>query len=210
MTDLQTIRFSGNGRLFQDISKNVALIGSRDASQAALIYAYNIGRYLAIHGYTVVNGLARGIDAQGCRGALSANGNVLAFMPCGRDVVYPASSRDIYNKILKQGGCIASMFPDGTRPVKYRFVARDRQQAKFSSVVIVVECKSGGGTMHTIECAAHMGKKIAVVSSAASGNIEAVSKYGGIWVRSYAEMSRFLQSSCVVNPAYTPALSPYY
>ena len=37
MTDLQTIRFSGNGRLFQDISKNVALIGSRDASQAALI-----------------------------------------------------------------------------------------------------------------------------------------------------------------------------
>ena len=63
--------------------KIIAISGSRKTTQQALDAAYRIGRMLAQHGYTIVDGLASGCDTSATEGALSAGGNVIGVVPRG-------------------------------------------------------------------------------------------------------------------------------
>lgn len=139
----------------------VAVIGSREISEWGKAVTKNISRALCRRGKTVLNGLALGCDAVALKEALDCGGKAVAVMPCGLDEVYPKTNRELAEELLEKGGCLISEYPAGVRPRKESFVARDRLQAMFSGLVIVVESRQGSGTWHTVEYARRYQKMVA-------------------------------------------------
>lgn len=139
----------------------VAVIGSRDISEWGKAVTRNISRALCRRGKTVLNGLALGCDAVALKEALDCGGKAVAIMPCGLDAIYPKTNWKLAEELLEKGGCLVSEYPAGIRPRKESFVARDRLQALFSGLVIVVESRQGSGTWHTVEYARRYQKMVA-------------------------------------------------
>lgn len=137
---------------------SVAVIGSREVTSRDVQVAQDVGYFLARQGYTIVNGLALGCDTETIRGALSADGKVIAVMPCGLDYIYPSQNRELVKEILAKGGCLISEYPPGNRPNKQQFVLRDRIQASISDACCVIATGTTGGTMHTVKFAKKYGK----------------------------------------------------
>lgn len=102
-----------------------------------------------------------GCDAEALKGALAAGGKCAVVLPCGINEIYPKSNQWIAEEVLKQGGCLISEYPEGTRPEKYRFVQRDRLQSGMSQGVLVVEAMEKSGTMHTAEYAKKQNRRLA-------------------------------------------------
>lgn len=147
----------------------IAVVGKRDATERYLKIAKEIGGILAREGFTVLNGLAIGVDACASEGAVEANGKVVAVMPGGLDEVYPKSNQKLAEKIVKMGGCLISEYPNGTRPQKYTFVQRDRIQAMLSNKVFIVDAEKDGGTMHTADYATKYAKPLGCFVESAGG-----------------------------------------
>lgn len=139
----------------------VAVIGSREISERGKAVTRNISRALCRRGKTLLNGLALGCDAEALRETVECGGKGIAVMPCGLDQIYPKSNMELAEELLEKGGCLVSEYPEGMHPRKESFVARDRLQALFSDLVIVVESREGSGTWHTVEYARRYQKMVA-------------------------------------------------
>lgn len=174
----------------------IAVIGQREASERSMAIAYQIGKILAEHGYTILNGLAIGCDKYAAMGALSQNGKVVGVMPCGLDRTYPASCKQIAEEIVEKGGCLISQYQEGIRPEKYRFIERDQLQAVLSSKIIVISTKTTGGTMHTISYAVKAGKHIGSVieqeGSSEEGNVYICKKYNAKEIKDNESLLEFV------------------
>src|SRR5579863_5816492 len=105
------------GTLQTGDSHCVAVVGARAASDAGRRMAQRLGLELAVKGFTVVSGLARGIDSEAHQGALDGGGRTAAVFGCGIDVIYPAENRSLAEKIIAGGGALLSELPVGTPPV---------------------------------------------------------------------------------------------
>ncbi len=119
--------------------KNIAVIGSRKASEEGIRLSYETGKLVADRKMNLVNGLALGCDTEAIKGALSVGGICIAIMPCGLDEIQPSSNRRLAEQILETGGCLISEYPIGTKVEKYRYVERDRLQSGISQAVLIVE-----------------------------------------------------------------------
>src|SRR5208282_3893874 len=117
----------------------VAVVGARAASEAGLRMAERLGFELAAKGFTVVSGLARGIDGAAHQGALGARGRTIAAMGCGIDIVYPPEHRQLADSILAQGGALLTELPVGTQPLGENFPARNRILSGLCLGVVIVE-----------------------------------------------------------------------
>lgn len=142
----------------------VAIIGSRDPSAEGMEASFRMGAAAADHGFTVVNGLARGCDTGAIRGALSRGGCCAVTLPCGLNMIYPRSNRPLAEEIIAYHGVCISEYEDSVGVEKYRFIERDRLQSGLSSGVIAVETSKNGGTMHTVRFAVRDSRMIAVYS----------------------------------------------
>ena len=138
----------------------IAVVGKRDATERYLKVAKMAGGVLANKGFTILNGLAIGVDAYASEGAVEAKGKVVAVMPGGLDEVYPKSNQKLAERIVENGGCLISEYSNGVRPQKYTFIQRDRIQAMLSNKVFVVNAERTGGTMHTVEYALKYAKPL--------------------------------------------------
>ncbi len=138
----------------------IAVIGKRDVKERYLAIARKYAELLAKKGCTVLNGLAVGCDTYALEGALAANGKTVAVMPSGLDEIYPKSNKKLAEEIVKNGGCLISEYPNGTKPQKYTFVERDKIQAMLSNKVFVIAAEKDGGTMHTVEYAHKLAKPL--------------------------------------------------
>lgn len=145
--------------------KNIAVIGSRHASEKGIKMAYQIGYALGKKGINVVNGLALGCDTHALHGALAAGGTCVAVMPCGLDQIVPYSNRNLANKILLNGGCLISEYLPSTPAQRYQYVQRDRLQSGMSDGVLVIEASCDSGTMHTVRYAIKQGRRVACIAS---------------------------------------------
>jgi DNA processing protein len=141
----------------------VAVVGTRRCTRYGLDIAAAFGRALARSGWTVVSGLARGIDASAHRGTLDEGGFALGVLGAGVDVWYPAENRPLYRHLLSSGGVLMSEYPPGTRPDRWRFPARNRLIAAIASATVVVEAGETGGALITARLSAEMGRPVLVV-----------------------------------------------
>jgi DNA processing protein len=141
----------------------VAVVGTRKCTRYGLALGEAFGHALADTGWTTVSGLARGIDAAAHRGTLGAEGEAVAVLGSGIDVIYPAEHRGIYHQILDGKGAIMSEYPPGTPPDRWRFPARNRLIAAIASAVVVVEAGHQGGALITARLAAELGRPVFAV-----------------------------------------------
>lgn len=147
------------GRLPEKDSKNIAIIGARNAT----VYGKELARYfakkLAQHGVGVISGLAAGIDGAGHRGALEGNGYTLGIIGGGIYSVYPRENYDLYQRLPVSGG-IVSEYPPSAAPMAFRFPERNRLISGISDGILVVEAKEKSGTFITVDQGLEQGKNI--------------------------------------------------
>jgi DNA processing protein len=149
--------------------KAVAIVGSRTSTPAGLIVARQLSRDLAERGYTIVSGLAAGVDGAAHQAALDAGGTTVAVLGCGVDVAYPYRHRALAAAIA-ESGCLVSEYPPGSDPVAWHFPMRNRIISGLAQAVVVVEASEKSGSLITAKCATDQGRDVlAVPGSVASG-----------------------------------------
>lgn len=137
-----------------------AIVGTRQPTQYGIDVARKFSYELAKAGFVIVSGLAYGIDTIAHQACLEAGGKTIAVLGCGVDVIYPASNKNLYEKIIERGGVIVSEFPPGQTVLKGLFISRNRIISALSKGVMVVEGKSDSGSLITARYAAEQGKDV--------------------------------------------------
>jgi DNA processing protein len=130
----------------------VAIVGTREPSEYGKRWTRKISTALARSGFTIVSGLAAGIDTEAHQGCLDAGGRTLAILGTGVDIVYPPRNRLLYEAILKQGA-VLSEYPAGTGPDRAHFPQRNRIIAGLSRAVLVMEAPTKSGALITAHLA---------------------------------------------------------
>lgn len=152
----------GRGRRELLTRPMLAMVGSRHATPQGKQTAEEFARDLAGAGYTIVSGLASGIDGAAHRGALGAEASTIAVIGTGIDRVYPASHRQLAHQ-LAEGGLILSEFPLGMAPLAHHFPRRNRIIAGLSRGCLVVEANVNSGSLITARLAGEAGREVLAV-----------------------------------------------
>jgi len=132
----------------QGITPTVAIVGTRSPSEYGRRWTRKISTALAKSGFTVVSGLAAGIDTEAHTSCLEAGGRTLAVFGTGVDIVYPKQNERLRDRVLQQGLAI-SEYPAGTQPNKTNFPRRNRIIAGLSRATIVIEAPQKSGALIT-------------------------------------------------------------
>jgi DNA processing protein len=151
----------------------VALVGTRKATPYGRIVAEKLSSELGASGFTIVSGMARGIDTMAHAGALSSGGRTIAVLGSGIDKAYPPENRVLMEKIAGSG-CVVSEFPLGTEPNRENFPRRNRLISGLSMGVVVVEAAAGSGALITAASALEQNREVFAVP----GNITSPSSAG--------------------------------
>ena len=143
----------GNLDLLQSPTSILGIVGTRQPSPEGLAAAHRIAYEEAEKGRVILSGLAYGCDAAAHHGALEATGRTIAVIATGLDRAHPEAHQALQDRIITSGGLVLSEYPLATPVDTYRLVARDRLQAALSAELLVIECGTQSGTMHTVRFA---------------------------------------------------------
>lgn len=143
----------GDLSLLQSPASILGIVGTRQPSPEGLAAAHRIAYEEAEKGRVILSGLAYGCDAAAHHGALEATGRTIAVIATGLDRTHPEAHQALQDRIITSGGLVLSEYPLTTPIDTYRLVARDRLQAALSAELLVIECGTQSGTMHTVRFA---------------------------------------------------------
>ena len=169
----------------------IALVGTREPSDGALMRAFQAGAACAAHKRVVVSGLALGCDTQAHWGAIDHGGETIAVLPGPLSRVIPKSNARLARNIVEQGGLLLSENFPGTAVEPYHFVQRNRLLAALSEWVVVVEASRDSGTMHTVRRGSELSRKIAVLGAEQPESLGCqwiLRERKGIWIKSVQEI----------------------
>lgn len=151
----------------------LAVVGTRKASAYGLSTAKRMAHRISRCGGIVVTGLAFGVDSAAAVGALAEGGAVVGVLGCGIDKIYPASNRELYARVERQG-CLLSEYPPGARTYPSNFLHRNRIISGISQGVLVVEAPEKSGALNTAAWCLEQGRDVFVVP----GNVDMASCAG--------------------------------
>ncbi|RUT32936.1 DNA-protecting protein DprA [Arsenicitalea aurantiaca] len=144
-----------------DLEKTVGIVGARNASTAGqkmtAILAGDLGRA----GYTVISGLARGIDTAAHRASLQTG--TLAVLAGGMDRIYPQENVPLVEEILDHGGGLVTEMPFGWEPRARDFPRRNRLVSGISLGIVVVEAAKRSGSLITARLALEQNRDVFAV-----------------------------------------------
>ena len=186
---------------------SLAVVGTREPTPFGAKAARSSARAAVERGFAVVSGLAHGCDAMAHEGCIDAEGVGVAVLAHGLDMVYPAANRGLAKLLLEHGGCLASEYPIGAKPIRSAFAERDRIQSGLSDAVLVIETDVGGGTMHTAKFACAQKRKLACIAHAeecikedkAKGNQKLIHEYRADPIPDIEALESFLDRLNPVN-----------
>jgi len=130
------------------IKPMIAIVGTRSPTEYGRHWTRKISTTLAKYGFTVVSGMAKGIDTEAHRSCLEAGGRTIAVVGTGVDQVYPWENRGLYEQIQKQG-LVVSEYCAGTQPNSSHFPQRNRIIAGLSRAILIMEAPSKSGALIT-------------------------------------------------------------
>lgn len=150
------------GNLLPQDHLAIAIVGSRRATYYGLRTAEKLAVELAQRGFTIVSGLARGVDAAAHRGALKVGGRTLAVLGGGILNLYPREHEELVNEISRQGAVLTES-PPLMAPKSGSFPRRNRIISGLSLGVIVVEANARSGALITARLATEQGREVFAV-----------------------------------------------
>jgi DNA processing protein len=149
------------------------VVGTRRPTPYGIAAAERLSGDLARAGLTIVSGMARGIDTASQKAALAAEGNTIAVLGCGVDVVYPVENRNLAGQLASKG-LIISEFPMGGVAFPQNFPIRNRIISGMSVGLLVVEGAQYSGSAITARLALDQGREVFAVP----GNITSKMSWG--------------------------------
>lgn len=186
----------GNRELLRNES-SVAIVGSRSASQYGLKVTERVATHFTKKNYSIVSGLAAGIDSAAHSNCLAHKGRTIAVLAHGLHRIYPSENTVLANSILDNEGLLISEHPLGVEPQKHFFVLRNRIQVGLSRMSIIIEASRKSGTMSHAEYCLQARHPLYVVippeskckelASHFEGNIFLLQEKGAIPLRSYLD-----------------------
>ena len=145
------------GSSFQ--GKGVAIVGTRSCTSYGRRLAEAYGAAVSEAGWSVVSGLARGIDGSAHRGSLAGVAAGVAVLGSGIDVWYPAEHARLGEDLIASGGTVWSESPPSTPPTGWRFPPRNRIISGIAEVIVVVEASVKGGALITARSSPRPGSR---------------------------------------------------
>jgi DNA protecting protein DprA len=137
----------------------VSVVGSRKATQRGLSVAAHVAEGLAARGISVISGLAEGIDGAAHEATLRANGRPIGVIGTGINRVYPASHRELHERVAATGALVSQFLPDAT-PTKQSFPMRNVTMSGLGRASIIVEAGEHSGTRILARVAVEHGRPV--------------------------------------------------
>lgn len=145
--------------------RSVAVVGTRKVSAEGRARASRLSRELVEAGFTIVSGLAAGVDTAAHTACLEAGGRTVAVMGTGLDHVYPASNKDLAARILEAGGALVTQFFPHQSPRPWMFPARNVVMSGLSMATVVVEASETSGAKLQARVALQHGRAVFLLRS---------------------------------------------
>jgi DNA processing protein len=189
----------------------VAVVGSRQCTEYGKRTAARLAAGLVRSGFTVVSGLARGIDGAAHKAALQAGGRTLAVLAGGLSRIYPPEHKGLADEVAQSGALLteASMSQD---PIAGLFPVRNRIISGLCKAVVVVEAAERSGALSTASHAAEQGRTVLAVpgsvESPASGGTNELIRKGAILCRGIEDILEELHGVSVMVQREAAATSP--
>jgi DNA processing protein len=147
----------------------VAVVGSRDVSPRGLLFAAQVAESLVAEGFSIVSGLAAGVDAAAHETALGAGGRTVAFIATGLNNSYPAVNRDLQATIAERGLVLSQFWPDAP-PQKANFLQRNALIAAYSLAAVVIEAGENSGARNLARQAVDQGRPLIMTDLVITAN----------------------------------------
>jgi DNA processing protein len=184
---------------------SIAMVGARNASAGACRFARQLSYELGQGDFTVISGLARGIDTAAHAGSLDSG--TVAVIAGGIDVVYPPENRELQDAIAERGLLIAEQ-PPGTEPRARHFPYRNRIIAGLAMGTVVVEAAPKSGSLITARLAAEAGREVMAVPGSPldprSHGCNQLIREGATLVQNAAEIAELVRPLDVRMKARSP------
>ena len=141
---------------------SLAVVGTRRPSSYGKEVTEPLVDELVRYGFTIISGLAIGIDALSHSAALNAHGKTIAVLGSGVDEksIYPPQNRNLAKRILENGGVIISEFPPGIEPLPHHFLQRNRIISGLARGVLIIEAPERSGALNTANHALEQGREV--------------------------------------------------
>lgn len=149
----------------------ISIVGTRKPSECGKKFSYACAYALASSSYSIVSGLAYGIDVEAHRGALAAHGKTIAVLAHGLDTLYPPCHQNVADSILSSGGALISEYAAGVDALPHHFVQRNRIVAALAEAVVIIEAPEKSGSRITAMHALSYGKKVFVLPGDSSSSL---------------------------------------
>ncbi len=159
-------------------SHAVAIVGARNASADGIKRARRLSRELGKAGFTVMSGLALGIDAAAHLSALNSGARTVAVMGTGIDRRYPPKNRPLADEIIASGGALVSQFFPDQPPRPWTFPMRNVVMSGLALATVVVEASSTSGARMQARIALLHGRTVFLLRSLVASHE---------WARKYVE-----------------------
>ncbi len=151
----------GNVELLQD-NKMLAVVGSRDASTYGKMTIQSLFPTLIEHGFIIISGLAKGVDAYSHETAIKLGGQTIAVIAGGFFHIYPKENLALGKKMMKTQ-LVISEYPPETKPERWHFPMRNRIISGISRGTLIIEAKQKSGSLITANCALNEGREVFAV-----------------------------------------------
>jgi DNA processing protein len=150
-------------------NRAVAIIGTREPTERSATCAHALAKGLVERGFTVVSGLARGIDTAAHRGALDGNGRTVAVLGSGIRVIHPRENEPLADEIANGHGSVLSEFHPSAPPSGPNLMRRDRLTSGLACGVIVVQAAKQSGSLDTARRARKQRRHVFAVRDGGEG-----------------------------------------
>ncbi|MDP2692957.1 MAG: DNA-processing protein DprA [bacterium] len=189
----------------KNINYPLAIVGPRKYSIYGKQIAQSFASKLAHIGFTIISGLALGIDGIAHSSALDVNGMTSAVLGSGvnKSNVYPHAHKHLSERIINAGGALISEYPPGTEANKFTFPQRNRIVAGMSLGTLVIEGALKSGALITAQCALDDGRELFAVpqniTSPTSSGVNTILKTGAHLVTNETDILEILNLSGILE-----------